>query len=172
LLASTYIPIPASFCIAVGPAVAVALSAVDALAVAESLLLLYTALDVPSATGVSNVSGVSAIAGVSAFAGVPAVVGFDCSYLAYLWWPVIPAVVSFPFANCFPPFLVSMLLLASSDVSDVSCAAVGHAVAVFITAVISPMETHLTRVSAVAAFPTATDVSSAAGVSNVWHRCC
>jgi hypothetical protein len=58
------------------------------------------------------------------------------------------------------------------DILDVSWAVGSHAVALFVTAVLSPKVSLLAGVSAVAATPTAADVSSAAGVSTVWRRCC
>jgi hypothetical protein len=94
------------------------------------------------------------------FPGVPTVADTD-----------FPSVVKYP-ANGFPPFLASLLLSASFDVPNVSCAAFGHAVAVFINAVLSLMRSLLARVSAVAAVPV--DVfsqSSATCVSKVWCCC-
>ncbi len=47
-----------------------------------------------------------------------------------------------------------------------------QAAAVFITAVLLPIESLLARVADVAAVPTAANISFAAGVSNVFCRCC
>jgi hypothetical protein len=74
----------------------------------------------------------------------------------------------------FPPILASLLLLASPDVPVVSCAAVGLAVAVILTAVVSSLGSLLWLKSqllllspllASAEFSSATDVSNVSAVS-------
>ncbi len=82
LLASPYIP--GFCCIAVGPAVAVALSAVDVEFLAVSGVSALT--DAPNAVDVLSDTGVSNGSGISAFFGVPAVA---CQLLAslLLWLP-------------------------------------------------------------------------------------
>jgi hypothetical protein len=62
-----------------------------------------------------------------------------------------PSPINNPFANGFLLFLASLLLLVSSDVPYISCAAVCHAVAVYITAVLSPLWSLLAGNFAVAA---------------------
>jgi len=83
--------------------------------------------------------------------------------MGYLLWPVIPILLlaSLLFLTTLllmvfhAPCLASLLLFVSSDFLSVSCAAVGHAVAGFITAILSPMGSLLAGVSAVSAVHTA-----------------
>ncbi len=67
----------------------------------------------------------------------------------------------------FAPVVASLLLLVSPAVPVVSCVAVGPVVDVFLQMLFVPDVPAMARVSAVAAFPTAVEVSSATGVFNV-----
>ncbi len=70
----------------------------------------------------------------------------------------------------FPPVFTYLLLLTPWGVPVVSCAAVGPAVDVFLPLLLHsfiPGVPSEARVSAVAAFPTAVEVSSVTGVSKI-----
>ncbi len=122
LLLSTFLPVLATLlllpspyfpdfsCIAVVPAISVALSAVNveflAVAGVSALTAAPTAVDISTATGVTTFLAFLLL----------------LSFLLLLVYLLLPGIT----------FLTSLLLLVYSDVPDVSCAAVGHAVAVLL----------------------------------------